>query len=286
MKETELITNTDGSIFHLYLKPGELAEKIIIVGDPGRVEMIGNKFDSIRTRRNNREFFTITGSYKGKELSVISSGIGTDNIDILINEIDALFNFDLSSGQPISERKSLSLVRLGTSGGLQADLQPGQAVISEKAIGFDAVMNYYSGIEKISDLRFESEFMRHTSWSSRLPYPYIIDCSSELLKKFSPTGFIKGMTISTPGFYAPQGRSLFLVPHDTKLNEKIMSFRYRGRRILNYEMESSAIYGLSALLGHKAITICAAIGNRVSGKIKGDYKPVMSDLASSVLDII
>ncbi|MDZ7739028.1 MAG: nucleoside phosphorylase [Bacteroidales bacterium] len=286
MKETELITNTDGSIFHLYLKPGELAEKIIIVGDPGRVEMIGKKLESIRTRRNNREFFTITGFYRGKEISVISSGIGTDNIDILINEIDALFNINLTSGQPLAERKSLSFVRLGTSGGLQADLQPGQAVISEKAIGFDAVMNYYSGIESISDLRFESEFIRHTSWSERLPYPYIINCSNELLKKFSDTGFIKGMTISTPGFYAPQGRTLFLTPHDKELNNKIMSFRYEGRRILNYEMESSAIYGLSALLGHKAITICAAIGNRVTGKFASNYKSVMSDLADRVLEII
>ncbi|MGM0464008.1 MAG: nucleoside phosphorylase [Bacteroidota bacterium] len=286
MKETELITNADGSIFHLYLKPGELAEKIIIVGDPGRVEMIGKKFESIRIRRNNREFFTITGTYRGMEISVISSGIGTDNIDILINEIDALFNFDLDSGQPLNGRKSLSLVRLGTSGGLQDDLAPGQAIISEKAIGFDAVMNYYKGIENITDLKFESDFIRHTSWSERLPSPYIINCNSDLLKKFSQTGFIKGMTISTPGFYAPQGRTLSLAPHDGELNNKITSFRYGGSRILNYEMESSAIYGLSALLGHKAITICAAIGNRITGKFAGNYKSVMSDLADQVLDII
>ncbi len=286
MKETELITNNDGSIFHLWLKPGEVSEKIIIVGDPGRVEMIGQNLDSIRIKRINREFFTITGIYKGKEVSIISSGIGTDNIDILINELDALFNYDLNNRIQLNERTSLTLVRLGTSGGLQPDLLPGQAIISEKAIGFDAVMNYYRGIEDITDIEFESEFMKYTAWSARLPYPYIIGASDELLNKFLVTGFIKGMTISTPGFYAPQGRKLSLAPYDGELNDKIMTFRYKGSRILNYEMESSALYGLSALLGHKALTICAAIGNRATGKFINDYKPIMNDLSLKILDII
>ncbi len=286
MKETELITNDDGSIFHLRLKPGEVAKKIIIVGDPGRVELIGQHLNDIRVKKSNREFFTLTGNYNEKEISIISSGIGTDNIDILINELDALFNFDLESGDQLIERTSLTIVRLGTSGGLQHDLQPGQAIISEKAIGFDAVMNYYQGIEDITDPDFESAFMRHTLWHERLPRPYIVDASSELLNKFSETGFIKGMTISTPGFYAPQGRRISLAPIDEDLNEKIMTFRYKGSRILNYEMESSAIYGLSALLGHKAITICSAIGNRVTGKFLNDYKPIMNDLALKVLKII
>lgn len=286
MKETELITNNDGSIFHLRLHPGEVAEKIIIVGDPGRVEMIGEQLDSIKLRRTNREFFTITGTYRNKDITVISSGIGTDNIDILMNELDALFNFDLPARLPLKKRRSFSIVRLGTSGGLQPDLLPGQAIITEKAIGFDGVMNYYSGIEEISDPVFESEFTRHTSWSDRLPCPYIIDASEELLEKFSVTGFVRGMTISSPGFYAPQGRTLSLAPHDRDLNNKIMSFRYNGSRILNYEMESSAIYGLSALLGHRAITLCASIGNRATGKFVNEYKPVMKELAGLVLDII
>lgn len=286
MKETELIINNDGSIFHLRLKPGDVAKKIIIVGDPGRVGMIAGHLGSIKIRRNNREFFTVTGDYKGKEVSIISSGIGTDNIDILINELDALFNYDLGTGKQLAKRTILTIVRLGTSGGLQPDLQPGQPVISNRAIGFDAVMNYYRGIEDITDLDFEAEFIRHTSWPERLPRPYIVDAGRELINKFSGTGFIQGMTISTPGFYAPQGRRISLAPVSEDLNERIMTFRFKGERILNYEMESSAIYGLSALLGHKAITVCSAIGNRVTGKFLNDYKAIMNDLALKVLDLI
>ncbi|MDT8401557.1 MAG: nucleoside phosphorylase [Bacteroidales bacterium] len=286
MKETELITNNDGSIFHLRLKPGEMAKKIIIVGDPGRVDLIANHLTNIRLKRSNREFFTVTGNYKEKEISIISSGIGTDNIDILVNEMDALFNYDLDTGERLDEKTVLTIVRLGTSGGLQPDLEPGQPVITSKAIGFDAVMNYYRGIIDITDMDFEKEFMKHTTWPERLPRPYIVDASRELLNNFSATGFIRGMTISTPGFYAPQGRRLSLEPVSSDLNDKIMSFRYKGDRILNYEMESSAIYGLSALMGHKALTLCSAIGNRVTGKFLNDYKPIMSDLALTVLDII
>jgi len=286
MKETELICNDDGSIFHLRLRPGEAAKKIILVGDPGRVDMIGKHLDNIRVKRNNREFFTLTGSYKNKEISIMSSGIGTDNIDILLNELDAIFNYDLESGKELKEKTSLSIVRLGTSGGLQAELYPGEPVISEKAIGFDSVMNFYRGIEEITDPAFESAFMKHTSWNSRLPRPYIIDASDDLLDKFSKTGFTGGMTISTPGFYAPHGRLITLEPADMDLNEKIRTFTYKGSQVLNYEMESSAIYGLSSLLGHKAITICLSIGNRVSGKFLNDYKPLMNDLAVRVLEII
>ena len=286
MKETELICNDDGSIFHLRLRPGEAGKKIIIVGDPGRVDMIAQHLDNIRVKKNNREFFTVTGDFKNKEISIISSGIGTDNIDILLNELDAIFNYDLETGQELKEKTSLTIVRLGTSGGLQPELYPGEPIISEKAIGFDSVMNYYRGIEEITDSAFESAFMRHTSWHARLPRPYIVNASKDLLEKFSKTGFVKGMTISTPGFYAPQGRMISLEPADKELNDKIMTFTYEGRQILNYEMESSAIYGLSSLLGHKAITICLAIGNRVSGKFLNDYKPLMNELAVKVLEII
>ncbi|MEE4213775.1 MAG: nucleoside phosphorylase [Bacteroidales bacterium] len=286
MKETELITNDDGSIFHLRLRPGEAGKKIIIVGDPGRVDMLAQHLDNIRVKKSNREFFTVTGNYGNKEISIISSGIGTDNIDILLNELDAIFNYNLETGQERKEKTSLTIVRLGTSGGLQPELYPGEPIISEKAIGFDSVMNYYRGIEAITDPAFESAFMSHTSWHSRLPRPYIVDASKELLDKFSKTGFVRGMTISTPGFYAPQGRMISLEPVDKGLNDKIMTFTYKGRQILNYEMESSAIYGLSSLLGHKAITICLAIGNRVSGKFLNDYKPLMNELAVKVMEII
>jgi len=286
MKETELILNSDGSVFHLRLKPGEVSEKIIVVGDPGRVEMIGGNLDKIRLKRSNREFHTITGTYGEKEVTVISSGIGTDNIDILVNELDALFNFDLNTRLPREEKQSLEIVRLGTSGGLQPDLKPGEAIITEAAIGFDSVMNFYEGIENITDIEFESAFMNHTSWSGRLPSPYIIKASEDLLTKFSATGFIRGLTISTPGFYAPQGRKLSLAPWNEEINSRIMDFRYKGKRIMNYEMESSAIYGLSALLGHKALTICSAIGNRANGKFVNDYKPIMKELSIKILEII
>lgn len=286
MKETELICNPDGSIFHLNLHPHEISDKIIIVGDPGRVELIGNLFDSQELKKSNREFFTITGMYKGKRLSVISSGIGTDNIDILINELDALRNFNLQTKQALPERNSLTLVRLGTSGGLQADLGPGESIITKKAIGFDSVLNYYKGIDKITDHKFEKLFMKHTDWSERLPSPYIIDADKDLLSSFSEIKGAKGLTISTPGFYAPQGRSIGLQAWHSDINARIESFEYLGDKILNYEMESSAIYGLASLMGHRALTICTAIGNRVTGKFINDYRPLIKDLAIRILEII
>lgn len=286
MKQTELITNKDGSIFHLRLKPGEISDKIIIVGDPGRVEMIGDNLDKISTHRSNREFHTITGFYKSKRISIVSSGIGTDNIDILINEIDALFNYDLETKERLSNTQSIDFIRVGTSGGLQAYLQPGEIIISKKAIGFDGVMNFYSGIEEITDLEFENAFREHMSWPDRWAAPYIINSDKELYNKFAESGYASGITISTPGFYAPQGRKLHLEPYHKDINDRFLSFSYKGERILNYEMESSAIYGLSALLGHRALTLCSAIGNRVSGKFVNDYKPVMNELSKKVLELI
>lgn len=286
MKQTELITNQDGSIFHLKLKPGELSDKIIIVGDPGRVEMIGGNLDKISMRRSNREFHSITGSYKSKRISVISSGIGTDNIDILINEVDALFNYDLSTKKRLDSTRSIDFIRVGTSGALQSDLQPGEIIISKKAVGFDGVMNFYSGIEEITDPEFEKAFMEHMAWPKRWSTPYIINADKHLYDKFIKAGYTGGITISTPGFYAPQGRTLHLEPYHKDINDRFLSFSYKGERILNYEMESSAIYGLSSLLGHRAITLCSAIGNRVSGKFVSDYKPIMNELSKKVLDII
>ncbi len=286
MKQTELIVNPEGAVFHLNLRPGDLAQKVIIVGDPGRVETVASFFDKVKCRRENREFHTITGEFRGKEVSVISSGIGTDNIDILINELDAVVNFDLTTKSPKSNRQSLTLVRLGTSGGLQGDIPAGSFIITHKAIGFDNVMNFYNGIEQLTDLSFEEAFRTHTKWSERLSAPYIINADDGLYNKFTGLGMRSGMTVSAPGFYAPQGRYLSLSPYDPGLNGKLESFRYKGEKIDNYEMESSAIYGLSKLLGHKALTVCTVIGNRVTGEFIDNYKPVIRVLAETVLENI
>ncbi len=284
MKQTELITNPDGSIFHLHLKPVDIAQKIVIVGDPDRVEMVSSFFDSIRVRKQNREFNTVTGTYKSKEITVISSGIGTDNIDILLNELDAIVNFNLSTKKPHDTKTSLEIIRIGTSGGLQGEIEPGSFVITEKAIGFDGVMNYYSGIEAISDISFEKEFMEYTKWPDRLSYPYIIESDRELFTRFESVGITSGYTVSSPGFYGPQGRTLTIEPYIPNINDLLGSFRYKGNKIMNYEMESSAIYGLSKMLGHKAVTICAVIGNRVTGKFLVDYKPNITELIGLVLE--
>jgi len=286
MKQTELITNPDGTLFHLHICSKDISDKIVIVGDQDRVDLVASFFESVRFSARNREFRTITGTYRGKEITVMSSGIGTDNIDILINELDAAINFNLESREPHAERKRLTIVRLGTSGALQGDIETGSFIATERAIGFDNVMNYYSGIESITDTLFEKSFMEFVGWSPRLGTPYIVDADSELLARFSDPAIRNGYTISAPGFYAPQGRTLYLEPGDTLLNEKLERFSINGRVITNYEMESSAIYGLSRLLGHKALTICAIIGNRVTGEFLSDYKPAIRELTDIVLERI
>ncbi len=286
MKQTELITNTDDTIFHLRLKGEDIADKVIVVGDPGRVELVASLFDIIKIRKANREFHTISGVYKGKELTVISSGIGTDNIDILLNELNAAVNFNLKSKQPLSNRRVLTIVRMGTSGGLQKNLDPGTLLASSAAIGFDNVMNFYKGIEDISDNNFESALMAHLDWPERLSTPYIVEADNELLKRFTDKGIISGLTISAPGFYAPQGRTLEIEPFNTSINDLLETFIYADRKICNYEMESSAIYGLSTLMGHKALTICSIIGNRISGKFLNNYRKSIMDLAKIVVETI
>ncbi len=283
MKQTELITNNDNTIFHLHLSGSDIADKIIIVGDPGRVELIASLMNSIRIKKSNREFHTITGYYDAKEITVISSGIGTDNIDILVNELDAAVNCDLKTKKRNKEKRVLNIVRLGTSGGLQPDIEPGSYLISRKAIGFDNVMNYYSDIESYSDQAFETALMKHLAWSDRLSTPYIIDSDAELFNRFKALGLADGLTISAPGFYAPQGRRLALDLYMPDINDRIESFRYNKEMICNYEMESSAIYGLSKMLGHKALTICSVIGNRITGKFLNDYHTSIVNLAKIVL---
>lgn len=286
MKQTELITNADNTVFHLHIKEGDISERIIIVGDQDRVDLVSSYFDSVRFTAQNREFRTVTGSYKGKDITVMSSGIGTDNIDILVNELDAAVNFDLETKRPRPVRKELTIIRLGTSGSLQKDIDTGSFIASSKAVGFDGVMNFYSGIESITDIQFENAFMRYTDWSTRLGTPYIVSADRELLERFSGDPIRSGITISSPGFYGPQGRTLMIEPYDRMLNNKLESFVYQGEVLTNYEMESSAIYGLSKMLGHKALTICVIIGNRVTGKFLSDYKPAVKELTRLVLDRI
>lgn len=285
-KKTELITNKDGSIFHLNLLPEDISDKILIVGDPGRVDMLTTLLQDIRVRKENREFRTVTGTYENSEVTIISSGIGTDNIDILINELDALVNIDLKTGEVKEEPTSLTIIRLGTSGGLRQDVPVGSYVLAETAIGFDGLLHFYEGYDWILDTGLSDYLVQYLEWPDTLSYPYSVNANKELVSLYTGDGFIKGITISTPGFYAPQGRSLRLNTFDNEINSLLSEFTYRGRTISNYEMESSAIYGLSALLGHRALSVCLVIGNRVTGEFQQDYKPSIIDLAQKILSKI
>ncbi len=284
IEESELIINPDGSVFHLHLKPGELAEYVILVGDPGRVKVVASFFEEIELERSNREFVSITGKYNGTRVSVVATGIGTDNIDIVVNELDALVNVDFETRQVKDTLTRLKLVRIGTSGSLQKDLPVDSCLLSEKAIGFDGLLNFYAKRNDVVDLDFESAFKEYMSWNPLLASPYVVDASSTLLEKLSNNGFRKGVTISAPGFYGPQGRVIRLGIADIDINEKISNFDYNSKIITNYEMECSAIYGLSKLLGHDAATVCAIIANRKAGEYSKDYKVVIKELIEKVLN--
>jgi uridine phosphorylase len=286
MKKTELITNSDGSIFHLNLKPGEISNKIIIVGDPGRVDMLSELLKDVRVRKENREFRTVTGTFDEGEITIISSGIGTDNIDIVLNELDALVNIDLATGEIKKDPVSLDIIRIGTSGSIQEDIPAGSFLLTETAIGFDGLLHFYEGYDWLLDTFLADSLVEHLEWPDTLSYPYAINASKELMELFQFENFRKGITISAPGFYAPQGRRLRLETFDNEMNNKLASFSVRGRTISNYEMESSAIYGLSGLLGHRALTICLVIGNRVTGEFVTDYKPLIKELAIKVLKLL
>jgi uridine phosphorylase len=280
---SELIINDDGSIFHLHLKPEQLADTVLLVGDPARVEMVASYFDNQECRVANREFVTITGTYKGKRMSVISTGIGTDNIDIVVTELDALANIDFATRQIKPELRQLTLVRLGTSGAIQPDIKVGTAVFSRSSVGFDGLLNYYKGRNEVCDLPIEQAFIEHTGWSELLPKPYFIDADKSLFELFCDTT-MEGITISAPGFYAPQGRWVRLEPADNELNAKIESFRFGERRITNFEMEGSALAGLAALMGHRAATICTIIAQRVALDVETDYKAFVRQMIEMALD--
>ena len=281
--DSELILNKDKSIFHLHLKEENIADDIILVGDPGRVKTVSKMFDEIIFTAENREFVTHTGFYNGKKVTVISTGIGTDNIDIVVNELDAIVNIDLETRTVKKEHRTLNLIRIGTSGGLQADVGVDSFLMSKKAIGFDGLLNFYKERNNVSDLAFEEDFKQYTGWNKLLTSPYVVDASEMLLEKIGE-GVKKGVTISAPGFYGPQGRQLRLEIIDKELNNKIEKFEFNNLKITNYEMECSAIYGLSKMLGHNALTVCAIIANRVKKEYSEDYHPVVKNLIKLVLD--
>lgn len=280
---SELIINSDGSIFHLHLKPEQLADIVILVGDPGRVALVASFFEKIECEVSNREFKTVTGSYKGRRMTVLSTGIGIGNIDISVTELDALANVDFETRREKEEKRQLTLVRLGTSGAIQPDIKVGQVVFSRTSVGFDGLLNYYKGRNDVCDLAIEQAFMQHTGWNELLPKPYFIDADKELLELFRDMT-VEGITIAAPGFYAPQGRWVRLQPVDPQLNEKIESFRYEGRRITNFEMEGSALAGLAALMGHRAATMCTIIAQRVALDACTDYKPFVRKMIADALD--
>lgn len=284
--ESELIINADGSVFHLHVKPEQLANKVILVGDPGRVSLVASHFEKVECDIQSREFHTITGSYQGKRISVVSTGIGCDNIDIVMNELDALANIDFTTRHEKSPLKSLTLVRLGTCGGLQEYTPEGTYIASEKSIGFDGLLNYYAGRNEACDLEFEEAFKKHMDWNPQKGAPYVIDSDKETLNRVAGDDMVRGVTIACGGFFGPQGRELRIPLADPKQNEKIENFEYNGYRITNFEMESSALAGLAKLMGHKAMTCCMVIANRRAQKANVEYKNSIDGLIQIVLDRI
>lgn len=280
---SELIINDDGSIFHLHLRPEQLADTVLLVGDPGRVALVAEYFDDIECNVSNREFNTVTGSYKGRRMTVLSTGIGIGNIDISVTELDALVNVDFATRQEKAEKTRLTLVRLGTSGAIQPDIKVGECVFARTSVGFDGLLNYYKGRNEVCDLAIEKAFIEHTGWNELLPKPYFIDADPELRELFRDVTR-EGITVAAPGFYGPQGRWVRLEPQDLHLNEKIESFNYEGRRITNFEMESSALAGLAALMGHRAATVCTIIAQRIALDACTDYKPFVRQMIRTALD--
>ena len=286
INQSELVRNTDGSVYHIHLHPGELAETILLVGDPGRASIIAEFFDSIELKRQNREIVTITGTYKGKRISVMSTGMGPDNIEIVINEIDALFNIDMEKLQPHEQKVSLNLIRLGTSGALQKDIPVVDSyLVSASAIGLDGLAYFYADGEKVINQGMTIRFLSQVKTDPSFPKPYGIEASPELLLKLG-YGWRQGVTLTAPGFYAPQGRELRLAVKDKTFIERASKFSWNGHKVSNFEMETSALYVLSAMLGHKALTVCDIIANRVNSEFNPNYKQSMRHLIGEMLNRI
>lgn len=281
---SELIINDDGSVFHIHLRPDQLRDNIILVGDPGRVDMVASYFDTIDYDVQSREFHAIGGTYKGRPLMCISHGIGPDNIEIVVTELDALANVDFKTREVKPEHRTLNMVRIGTSGSLQEDLHIGDFVIAEKGMGFDGILNFYADRDKVCDLDFEAQFVKHVAWSPLWAAPYTVDADPGLVKRIGKDDMVRGFTIAAVGFYAPQGRQVRLRLADPDLNAKIESFRFEGRPITNFEMESACLQGMAKMLGHKAMTVCCIIAERRLTKANTDYKPHVRRLVETVLD--
>ena len=278
IKESELILNPDGSIYHLNLRPEQVADTIILVGDPNRVPRVSAYFDTIEFSTQKREFCTHTGTYKGKRLTALSTGIGPDNIDIVINELDALFNIDLHTRKPKERLTSLNIVRFGTSGSLQADIPVDSFVLSSHGLGMDNMLHAYKDAPNVREIAMEEAFMAYTQWNTDKGRPYIVGCGETLKQRLLTDKVFEGITGTAPGFYGPQGRMLRLPVQDPTLNDKLHSFNYKGYRMTNLEMETSAIYGLSKLLGHQAVSLNAIIANRAAGTFTKDTKKVVENL--------
>lgn len=281
--ESELIINADGSVFHLHIRPEQLADNVILVGDPGRVQMFEQHFDSIECRNASREFVSFTGSRNGKRITVLSTGIGTDNIDIVMTELDALANIDFGTREEKPEHRTLNIVRLGTCGAIQPEIPLGSFILSHYSIGFDGLLNWYANREAITDTAMEEAFMKHMNWPSSLPVPYFAKASDKLIELFADST-VRGMTISSPGFYGPQGRVVRQGLAMPDMLERIESFVYADRKITNFEMEGSAIAGMAGHLGHEAITVCCAIAHRYLKDANTDYKPQVAKLIKLVVD--
>ena len=292
MKKTfpasQLIINEDGSIFHLHIRPEHLADKVILVGDQGRVNMVASFFDegSIECDIQSREFHTITGKYHGKRISCISTGIGTDNCDIVLNELDALANIDFATRTEKDEHRTLEIVRIGTCGGMQEDIPLGTFLVSEKSIGWDGVLAFYEGRDEIADLGFENALVDFIHYPAKAARPYVAAANPELVNRIAGDDMMRGCTIAANGFYGPQGRVLRCDIAVKDINDRITDFRYEGQRITNYEMEGSAIAGLSLLMGHKAMTVCCVIAQRKVEAANTDYKPRIKQLVQTVLERI
>lgn len=286
--ESELIINKDGSVFHLHVRPEQLADKVILVGDPGRVALVASHFEEKEMEVESREFRTVTGTYKGKRITVISTGIGCDNIDIVMNEVDALANIDFQTRTEKQQLRSLEIVRIGTCGGLQLNTPEGTFICSEYSVGFDGLLNFYEGRNAVCDLKMERALISHLGWTGNMcqPYPYVIKADENLVERIAQNDMVRGITVACGGFFGPQGRQLRVPLVDPHQNEKIESFEYEGMHITNFEMESSALAGLAKLMGHRATTTCMVIANRRAGKANTRYKNIIDDLITLVLDRI
>lgn len=286
--ESELIINKDGSVFHLHVRPEQLADNVILVGDPGRVALVASHFEEKEMEVESREFRTVTGTYKGKRITVISTGIGCDNIDIVMNEVDVLANIDFQTRTEKQQLRSLEIVRIGTCGGLQLNTPEGTFICSEYSVGFDGLLNFYEGRNAVCDLKMERALISHLGWTGNMcqPYPYVIKADENLVERIAQNDMVRGITVACGGFFGPQGRQLRVPLADPHQNEKIESFEYEGMHITNFEMESSALAGLAKLMGHRATTTCMVIANRRAGKANTGYKNIIDDLITLVLDRI